>query len=63
MQEPVQTVDEFCSTHRISRATFYNLLKRGDGPTIMKIGSRTLVSAESASKWRLRMQQPQGHDA
>jgi predicted DNA-binding transcriptional regulator AlpA len=53
------TVDEFCHAHRISRGTFYNLLKAGHGPSIMKVGSRTLVSAEAASAWRRRMEQSQ----
>ena len=56
MYAPVWTVDEFCRDHRISRATFYNLLKVGCGPRIMKIGSRTLISAEFAADWRRRME-------
>jgi hypothetical protein len=52
------TVDEFCHSHRISRGTFYNLLKAGQGPSIMKIGARTLVSSEAAAAWRRRMEQP-----
>jgi predicted DNA-binding transcriptional regulator AlpA len=52
------TVEEFCHAHRISRATFYNLLKAGQGPSIMKIGSRTLVSNEAAAAWRQRMERP-----
>ena len=51
------TVDEFCHAHRISRGTFYNLLKDNRGPSIMKIGARTLVSSEAAAAWRRRMEQ------
>ena len=47
------TVVEFCEAHRISRATFYNLLKLGHAPRIMRIGTRTLISAEAARDWRL----------
>jgi hypothetical protein len=50
------TVDEFCHAHRISRGTFYNLLKTGHGPCIMKVGSRTLISAEAAVVWRRQME-------
>ena len=50
------TVDEFCHSHRISRGTFYNLLKIGRGPSIMKVGARTLVSAEAAADWRRKME-------
>ena len=49
-------VDGFCRDHGISRAHFYNLLKRGDGPVIMKVGRRTLISAEAAAEWRKRME-------
>jgi hypothetical protein len=53
------TVDEFCHAHRISRGTFYNLLKTGRGPSIMKVGARTLISADAAAIWRRRMEQSQ----
>jgi predicted DNA-binding transcriptional regulator AlpA len=49
-------VNGFCREHGISRAHFYNLLKRGDGPAIMKVGRRTLISAEAAAEWRRRME-------
>jgi hypothetical protein len=49
-------VDGFCREHGIFRGTFYNLLKRGDGPAIMKVGRRTLISAEAAAEWRRRME-------
>lgn len=46
----------FCKTHGISRATFYNLMKRGEGPIVMRVGRRTLVSDEAAAAWRRRME-------
>jgi hypothetical protein len=49
-------VDGFCREHGISRGHFYNLLKRGEGPAIMKVGRRTLISAEAAAEWRRRME-------
>ncbi len=51
------TVDQFCRSHNMSRATFYEIAKRGDGPTLMKVGKRTYVSAEAAAEWRRRMEQ------
>lgn len=56
-QTGATTVDEFCQAHRISRGTFYNLLRDGRGPAVMKIGARTLVSIEAAAAWRRRMEQ------
>jgi hypothetical protein len=47
---------EFCRAHRISRAHLYNLMKRGQGPVVMKAGNRTLISDEAAIAWRRRME-------
>ena len=49
-------VNGFCREHGISRAHFYNLLRRGEGPAIMKVGRRTLISVEAAAEWRWRME-------
>ena len=56
MSKAAYSVAEFCAAHGISRATFYNLLKAGLGPRIMKLGSRTLISAEAAAEWRQLME-------
>jgi hypothetical protein len=50
------TVPEFCEAHRISRALFYLLLKRGDGPRLLKAGRRTLITVDAAAEWRRRME-------
>lgn len=52
------TVDEFCQSHRISRGTFYNLLKDGRGPAVMKVGHGTRISEEAAAAWRRAMETP-----
>jgi len=49
-------IAEFCRAHRVSRAFFYVLLKRGDAPKVMKVGKRRLVSDEAAKDWRQRME-------
>ena len=41
------SISEFCADHGISRAGFYNLIKSGKGPRLMKIGTRRLISCES----------------
>jgi hypothetical protein len=46
------SVEEFCKVHDISVGFFYALLKRGEGPRVMKVGLRTLISAEEATRWR-----------
>jgi predicted DNA-binding transcriptional regulator AlpA len=50
------SIPEFCRRHGISRAHFYNLSKNGQGPALMRVGRRTLVSAEAAAEWRRRME-------
>jgi hypothetical protein len=46
------SVEEFCRAHNISVGFFYELLKRGEAPEIMKLGIRTLISHEAAARWR-----------
>lgn len=55
LDRAVFSVNEFCEAHRICRATFYALLKSGDGPSVMKIGRRTLITVEAARDWRKQM--------
>ena len=50
------SIPEFCRRHGISRAHFYNLSKSGGAPTVMRVGRRTLISAEAAAEWRRRME-------
>ncbi len=52
------SIEHFCVTHGISRATFYNLVKKQLAPRLMKVGKRTLISAEAAAEWRTRMEKP-----
>ena len=62
MSQQAFTVDEFCQGHRISRAGFYNLLKAGQGPRVMRVGGRVLVSVEAAADWRRAMEQGRDPD-
>lgn len=55
-----ESVNEFCKSNGISRGLFYELLKKGLGPKIMKLGRRTLISVEEAQKWRDQMSQNSG---
>ena len=50
------SVAQFCAAHNITKVFFYKLLKQGNGPRIMKVGARTLVSIEAASEWRRKME-------
>jgi predicted DNA-binding transcriptional regulator AlpA len=44
----------FCARHGISRGTYYNLRAAGLGPNEMRLGTRVLISRESAAEWRRR---------
>lgn len=57
MYPDVFSVDEFCRVHRISRSLFYKELLSGRGPKIMKVGRRTLISAEAATEWRMQSEE------
>lgn len=51
------SVQQFCDAHGIGRNLFYRMLAEGTGPSIMKIGRRTLISRESAAAWRRKIEQ------
>jgi predicted DNA-binding transcriptional regulator AlpA len=46
------SIDEFCTAHGLSRSMFYKLEGQGLAPRTMSIGTRRLISAESAAEWR-----------
>lgn len=50
------SVADFCQSFRISRSFIYKLWKAGEGPRVLKVGNRTLISVEAASEWRRRME-------
>jgi predicted DNA-binding transcriptional regulator AlpA len=52
MSQEAFTIPEFCITHRISRSTFYNLVKSDAAPRLMRVRDRVLISKEAAEEWR-----------
>lgn len=46
------TIREFCDTHNISPAFYYELQQKGEGPRTMEVGRRRLISVEEAQRWR-----------
>lgn len=52
------TVKQFCKDHNISRSMFYKLLQQGQGPRLMAVGRRRLISNEAAADWRQQMERP-----
>ena len=51
MTDELFTVTEFCKNTKLSKATFYLLLKEGKAPQIIKVGKRTLISRKAFEKW------------
>lgn len=45
------TIMEFVRLFRISRRTWYRLVKRGEAPPTIKIGKRTLIPLHAADHW------------
>ncbi|SDX62965.1 hypothetical protein SAMN04515617_105148 [Collimonas sp. OK242] len=57
MKKAASTVDEFCFANgRLSKSFFYKLVKSGQGPKILKVGNRTLITDEAGAEWRAEMQ-------
>jgi hypothetical protein len=46
------TIETFCQAHHISKAFFHKFRGQGRGPRLTRIGSRVLITAESAALWR-----------
>jgi hypothetical protein len=56
MDSAAYSVREWCRRRGICPATFYNRLPLGEMPAIVKIGRRTIITAESDEAWRQRME-------
>jgi hypothetical protein len=46
------TVPGFCKAHHFSESYYYELRESGFGPRETKLGTRTIITAESAAEWR-----------
>jgi hypothetical protein len=46
------TIRQFARAHGLSEDMFYKMRRAGWGPKVMRVGSRTLISVESAAAWR-----------
>ena len=45
------TILEWCERHKLSRASFYNLMKAGKAPRIMKVGSAVRITDDADRDW------------
>jgi len=55
MNEFAFNISQFCEGHQMSRAFFYQLLKEGRGPKVVRLGGKRLITAEAAREWRKKL--------
>jgi predicted DNA-binding transcriptional regulator AlpA len=48
---------EFCDRHGISRSGWYNLVRDGIAPRVMRVGARILISREAVVDWHREREQ------
>jgi hypothetical protein len=53
------SIRDFCQRHGISEAFYFKLKAQGLTPQEMRLGSRVLISRESAARWRAEREQQQ----
>ena len=49
--DKMYTVKEFCSFVRISTRQYYRLRAAGDGPRVIALGGRLVISHDEARRW------------
>jgi predicted DNA-binding transcriptional regulator AlpA len=59
------TIPEFCKLERLSKATFYNLKKRGLAPAVLAIPGSNIrrITAAARAEWYARMRELAGGEA
>jgi len=56
-ESTVLSIQDFCKQHQISRNHLYTLWAHGEGPVVMRVGRRRLITVEAAAEWRKRMEE------
>ena len=51
MTSPSYTINEWCSLRRYSRAEWYRMKSRGDGPDTIGEGRMTRVTPDADARW------------
>jgi hypothetical protein len=44
-------IEEFCRQYRLSPSMFWKLQAAGQGPRVMHVGRRRMISAAAAAEW------------
>ena len=48
------TIDQFCASIPMSRATYFRLQRIGDGPHTVRVGGRVLINKSEVKAWLKR---------
>jgi hypothetical protein len=51
-QTDALSIVEFCRRNGISTALYFKINREGLGPSLMRVGRRTLITREAAEEWR-----------
>ena len=50
------TLPQFMAVYAVPRTTFYDLVKRGHAPRVLRVGRRVLINRKAAEEWVTRME-------
>lgn len=53
---PAYSREEFARAHGIGLTLLHEMIKAGNGPRLMRVGRRVLISMEAAADWRREME-------
>ena len=51
-ESDAMSIGMFCRRYGISESFFHKLMAQGQGPRVMRVGKRTLISREASRAWR-----------
>jgi hypothetical protein len=52
IERDAYTIPEFCRRHGFSQSKYFAIAAAGEGPRVMRVGKRVLISKEAAADWR-----------
>ena len=50
------TIPQFCNAHQISVGLYFKLKAQGRAPRLMKLGRRSLITAQEIARWQAERQ-------
>jgi predicted DNA-binding transcriptional regulator AlpA len=53
-QKHPRSVDAFCNRYGFCRTSFYNMVKRGEAPDVLKVGGLVRITEEAEAEWLRR---------